>query len=123
MGAILTVTWKFFSDLVAGYEATAVLGDGDDAYDADSDGDEVNLESLMSQVTHNARSVRDGFPGFLLGLTYPVHSCPLWQVTEYLLTVLSSAKFRAMVQPSVPEMLYLLARCMQMTHSQVGGFV
>jgi hypothetical protein len=46
----------------------------------------------------------------------------MWQVTEYLLTVLSSAKFRAMVQPSVPEMLYLLARCMQMTHSQVGGF-
>ena len=50
-----------------------MLGDGDDAYDADSDGDEVNLESLMSQVTHHAFLVRtrDGFValGFHLGLT------------------------------------------------------
>jgi hypothetical protein len=60
-----------------------------DAYDVESDGDEVNLETLMSQVT------------------------------EYLLTVLSSSRFRGIVQASVPEMLYLLARCMQMTHAQV----
>jgi len=88
MQDVLTGVWHFFSTAVVGYEAEVVYGDGEEVNEADSDGDEVNMETLLSQVV------------------------------EYLLSVMGVGRWKPLLAASLPDLLMLLARYMQITQQQ-----
>eukprot|EP00239_Pterosperma_sp_CCMP1384_P012310 CAMPEP_0197863164 /NCGR_PEP_ID=MMETSP1438-20131217/40439_1 /TAXON_ID=1461541 /ORGANISM="Pterosperma sp., Strain CCMP1384" /LENGTH=142 /DNA_ID=CAMNT_0043480969 /DNA_START=106 /DNA_END=531 /DNA_ORIENTATION=+ len=88
MAPILGVSWQFFKTGVEGYETLEVRGEGDLMNRHECDGDDVNVELLMSQVM------------------------------EFLITVVGNKRFKKMIQPHIFDLVYTSLQYMQMTSQQ-----
>eukprot|EP00854_Cymbomonas_tetramitiformis_P011224 gene11224-13265_t len=88
MGGILAGSWEFYKTAAPMFEALAVYEDCGEDGDVDSDGDELNLEALISQMV------------------------------EFLLTILGSSRFQHLIKPFGQDLVYTLMQYMQMTTAQ-----